>query len=262
MGDILMEKKEDQKLETTETTNNSRRQFLKSSGSAVGEIAVGSALGGILGMYGKEEEAPAATPAESQPAQQHDHALQYFTNRADFEKLGQATERIFPEDENGPGAIALGVPYYIDHQLAGKWGINAKEYRQGPFFEGVPEQGYQSQLKHHQVFDLGLEALDKYSQEKFDALFVALDGEQQDEVLTAFENDEVKIPGLRSSLFFELLRKTTIEGVYADPLYGGNKGMAGWKMKEYPGVQMSYADKVEETEFLKIEPKSLHDTHN
>lgn len=258
-GGFIMENRDDQKLESTD---NSRRQFLKNSGIAVGGIAVGSALGGILGMYGEKEEAPAESAATPQPAEKHDHALQYFTNRADFETLGQATERIFPEDDNGPGALALGVPYYIDHQLAGKWGINAKEYRQGPFYEGVPEQGYQSQLKHHQVFDLGIEALNNYSQEKFDNIFVALDGEQQDEVLTAFENDEVKIPGVASSLFFELLRTLTIEGAYADPLYGGNKDMAGWKMKEYPGVQMSYADKVEEKEFLNIEPKSLHNTHN
>jgi gluconate 2-dehydrogenase gamma chain len=255
---FAMENKEHQ---PTETTNKSRREFLKNSGIAVGGIAVGGALGGVLGLYGNEQEAPAETAAP-QPAPQHDHALQYFTNRADFEKLAQATERIFPEDDNGPGAIALGVPYYIDHQLAGQWGINAKEYRQGPFYEGTPEQGYQSQLLHHQVFDHGLAALDRYSEDNYGDIFVSLGGEEQDEVLQAFENDEVQIPGLSSSLFFELLRSLTIEGIYADPLYGGNKDMAGWKMKEYPGVQLSYTDHVEEEEFLQIEPKSLHDTHN
>ena len=57
-------------------------------------------------------------------------------------------------------------------------------------------------------------------------------------ISVALEKDEVKIPGLKSSFFFEILRKSTIEGAYADPLYGGNKDMQGWKMKEYPGVQM------------------------
>ena len=247
-----------------DATGSSRRKFLKSSGMAVGGIAVGGALGGLLGMGGKSEETPTATATkETQPAEQHDQALEYFTNRADFDILGQATERIFPEDDNGPGAIGLGVPYYIDHQLAGKWGINAKEYRQGPFFEGELNQGYQTQLKYHQVYDLGIEAIEKYSQATFGEGFTALDGEKQDEVLVALENDEVDIPGLKSSFFFEILRKSTLEGAYSDPLYGGNKGMQGWKMKEYPGVQMSYsADQIASEEFLEIKPASLHNTHN
>ncbi|WP_249870564.1 gluconate 2-dehydrogenase subunit 3 family protein [Oceanobacillus saliphilus] len=247
-----------------DTTDSSRRKFLKSSGIAVGGIAVGGALGGLLGMSGKSEPATNATATiDTKPAQQHDQALEYFTNRADFDLLGQATERIFPEDENGPGAIGLGVPYYIDHQLAGKWGINAKEYRQGPFFEGEPNQGYQSQLKYHQIYDLGIEAIENYSQSTFSQGFTSLEAEQQDEVLAAFENDKVNIPGIKSSFFFEILRQSTLEGAYADPLYGGNKDMQGWKMKEYPGVQMSYsAEQVASKEFIEIEPASLHDTHN
>jgi len=254
-----MDEKENKKQETTDT---SRRKFLKTSGMAVGGIAVGGALGGILGMY-KDEEEQAPTTETAAPQEQHDQALEYFTNRADFNILSQATERIFPEDENGPGAIGLGVPYYIDHQLAGKWGINAKDYRQGPFFEGEPNQGYQSQLKYHQIYDLGIEAIENYSQSTFSEGFTSLEGEQQDEVLIALENDEVDIPGIKSSFFFEILRTSTLEGAYSDPLYGGNKNMEGWRMKEYPGVQMSYSDEqIESEEFLNIEPASLHNTHN
>ncbi|MHA6253265.1 gluconate 2-dehydrogenase subunit 3 family protein [Oceanobacillus sp. CAU 1775] len=252
-----MSKKEEQ---SQHTTDSSRRKFLKSSGYAVGGIAVGATLGGILGMGDKEEQQPATT--EAPPVEKHDHALQYFTNRADFELLSQATERIFPEDENGPGAIGLGVPYYIDKQLAGLWGSNAKEYRYGPFFEGETNQGYQSSLKYHQLYDLGIEAIEKHSQANFESRFIELEGEQQDEILVALENDEVNMPGVKSSVFFEILRKSTIEGAYADPLYGGNKDMQGWKMKEYPGVQMAYTlEQVESENFLQIEPKSLHNTH-
>src|SRR5690606_7453318 len=195
---------------------------------------------------------PASTVAPVKE-QQHDQALQYFSNRDVFEILSQATERIFPEDENGPGAIGLGVPYYIDHQLAGKWGINAKMYMQGPFYEGTPEQGYQTQLKRHEIVDLGLEAIEKYSQSEFKDRFVSLEGEQQDEVLKALESDKVEIPGIKSSFFFEMLRQATLEGVYADPLYGGNKDKQGWVMKEYPGVLMTYAEHVESEEFLELE---------
>jgi len=240
---------------------SSRRTFIKNSGLTVGGVVLGGALGSLLGK--DSEVAPQVQVQGQVQGQQHDQALEYFTNRADFQLLSQATERIFPEDENGPGAIGLGVPYYIDHQLAGKWGINAKDYRYGPFYDGERVQGYQSQLKYHQIYDLGIEAIEKHSQVTFDKRFIELEGEQQDEVLVALENDEVNIPGLKSSFFFEILRKSTIEGAYADPLYGGNKDMQGWKMKEYPGVQMSYsAEQVASKEFIKVQPASLHDTHS
>lgn len=257
-----MSNKEDE--QNLDSSGSSRRKFLKSSGIAVGGVAVGATLGGILGMGGNgNNEQSATTETEKPVAEQHDHALEYFTRREDFDLLGQATERIFPEDENGPGAIGLGVPYYIDHQLAGKWGINAKDYRYGPFHDGERVQGYQSQLKYHQIYDLGIEAIESYSQSTFEDSFTSLDGEQQDEVLVALENDEVEIPGLKSSFFFDILRQSTIEGAYADPLYGGNKDMQGWKMKQYPGVQMSYSpEQVASTEFIEIEPSSLHGTHN
>ena len=243
--------------EKKQANKSTRRDFLKKSGYVTGGVVGGSVLGGLLGkqIWGAEEESTVATEV-----QQFDHALEYFTNRADFQLLSQATERIFPEDENGPGAIGLGVPYYIDHQLAGKWGINAKDYRFGPFYEGEAVQGYQTQLKYHQIYDLGIEAIEKHSQATFNERFTALEGEQQDEILTALENDEVNIPGLKSSFFFSILRTSTLEGAYADPLYGGNKGMQGWKMKEYPGVQMSYStEQVESDDFIEVAPASLHD---
>ena len=247
--------------EKKQANKSTRRDFLKKSGYVTGGVVGGSVLGGLLGKQFWEPETETVTAvAGSTEAVQHDHALEYFTNRADFQLLSQATERIFPEDENGPGAIGLGVPYYIDHQLAGKWGINAKDYRYGPFYDGERVQGYQSQLKYHQIYDLGIEAIEKHSQATFNKRFIELEGEQQDEVLVALENDKVKIPGLKSSFFFEILRKSTLEGAYADPLYGGNKDMQGWKMKEYPGVKMMYtAEQVESKEFIKVPPASLHD---
>src|SRR5690625_1766375 len=121
--------------EEKQENKSTRRDFLKKSSYVTGGVVGGGVLGGLLGsqFWGTEKDS-----TDVSEVQQHDHALEYFTDRADFDLLAEATERILPEDENGPGAIGLGVPYYIDHQLAGKWGINAKEYRQGPFYEGEP----------------------------------------------------------------------------------------------------------------------------
>src|SRR5690625_231247 len=83
----------------------------------------------------------------------------YFRRRKDFDILSAAAERIYPEDENGPGAIALGAPYFIDHQLAGGFGNNEREYTMGPFNAGTDYQGYQSPLKRHEVFMAGIRAM-------------------------------------------------------------------------------------------------------
>jgi len=36
-----------------------------------------------------------------------------------------------------------------------------------------------------------------------------------------------------------------MEGMFADPVYGGNRNMAGWKMIGYPGARYDYRDWVE-----------------
>ena len=40
--------------------------------------------------------------------------------------------------------------------------------------------------------------------------------------------------------FFDMLLNDTYEGMFADPLYGGNRDFAGWKLVGYPGAQRSY----------------------
>ena len=37
--------------------------------------------------------------------------------------------------------------------------------------------------------------------------------------------------------FFNTLRTHTMEGMFADPVYGGNKDFAGWRLVGFPGAQ-------------------------
>ena len=37
--------------------------------------------------------------------------------------------------------------------------------------------------------------------------------------------------------FFNTLRTHTMEGMFADPIYGGNKDFAGWRLVGFPGAQ-------------------------
>ncbi|MFC4025235.1 gluconate 2-dehydrogenase subunit 3 family protein [Oceanobacillus longus] len=240
---------------------SSRRKFLKNSGIAAGGIAVGGVLGSIIGIDGKSEPEPAttATKATTQ-TENHNQALMYFTPEQ-FAITDAATERIFPKDDHGPGAKELLIAYYIDHQLAGGWGTGATEYTSGPFFPGEPTQGYQGRLNRQQIFTIGLKGIQDYSQKTYQKNFPELTAEEQDAVLTAFADGNVSLSGPTSSHFFSELRAATLEGAYSDPLYGGNAGMAGWEMKNFPGHQMSYVDIIEE-EFTEIKPLALNSQHN
>ncbi len=41
-----------------------------------------------------------------------------------------------------------------------------------------------------------------------------------------------------------MLLQNTVEGFFADPLYGGNRDKVGWKLVGFPGVAAYYANKI------------------
>lgn len=233
-----------------------RRKFMKNSGLVIGGVAGGSLLGGLFTNKLKSE--PSIAPTNDTGKKPPEEARMFFRRFSDFVVLEQATECIYPKDEHGPGAIELGVPYFIDRQLAGSWGTNGKDYRQGPFHENGRSTNT-SIVNRGDIFLMGLRKIDEHSQQLFSTTFAEADEEQQEEVLLAFEAGEVEMIGTSSAAFFSLLRQTTLEGVYSDPLYGGNKNMGGWKMKEYPGPVPSYANIIEDDEFKLMDPISLTD---
>ena len=241
---------------------SSRRKFIKNSGLTVGGVVLGGALGSLLGK--DSTEVTKESHVASKSSTNYNQALMYF-DQAQFATIEAATEQIFPKTDVGPGAKELLVTYYIDHQLAGNWGLNAKEYMSGPFYpaEATALFGHQTHLNRQQIFDLGIEALNAEAKKQYDKKFAEVSDEEQIAILTAMEAGEITLNGaVSSSYFFKLLKSATIEGVYSDPLYGGNKDMQGWKMKNFPGHQMSYTDIIEKEEFVTFEPKSLNSQHN
>ncbi|MET3576833.1 gluconate 2-dehydrogenase subunit 3 family protein [Bhargavaea ullalensis] len=245
----------------------SRRDFLKTAGVATGTLVGGGVIGGLIGYNMKGSGTKTADGTGDRSGGRKDESAgspngrMFFTNDHDFAVLTEATERIFPEDDLGPGAKGLGVPFFIDHQLAGAYGNNEKEYMQGPFLAGEATQGYQSRLRRKEIFVQGIHKMDEEAKKRFDKSFVDIDGDQRDEVITAFQKDEVEMEGVAAGFFFRLLRSATLEGAYSDPMYGGNRGMEGWKMKQFPGHQMAYIDKVDSKDFQKISPESLGGQH-
>jgi gluconate 2-dehydrogenase gamma chain len=108
------------------------------------------------------------------------------------------------------------------------------------------------------MYTLGLKFVDAYAQSLFQADFVDLAPEQQDQVLTDMQSgDATGFEGPSATGFFTQLRNDTIEGMFSDPMYGGNRDMVGWKLLGYPGAQRIYTpDDIKNTSF-KRDPQSL-----
>ena len=163
-----------------------------------------------------------------------------FFNRHEARFVEAAVARLIPADDLGPGALEAGVPYFIDQQLQGKFGLAAKWYMQGPWPEGAAqEQGYQLPLTPQELYRLCIPALDMYSEESGGQVFADLDGSAQDELLSRLEEGELEIdplPGAFLDTFWGLLLDNTIEGFFADPAYGGNADKTSWRLVGFPGV--------------------------
>ncbi len=247
-----------------------RRSFLRKTGLVVGGAIGGGIVGGLIGnsLKAAETVTEVKTVTETKEVEKvvektvervvdYNQALLYF-NAQQFAVVEAAMERIFPADENGPGAKELGAAFFIDHQLAGSYGVNGKNYNSGPFFKGEPTQGSQTSLYRQQIYDIGIRGIEDWCQKKYSKGFVELSEIDQDAVLTALQKGEVDtFVGFAPAAFFSVLRTNTLEGVYSDPVYGGNREMGGWKLKKYPGAQYSYASYIDKDEIPVIEPISL-----
>ncbi|WP_454691592.1 gluconate 2-dehydrogenase subunit 3 family protein [Achromobacter aloeverae] len=174
--------------------------------------------------------------------------------------LEAAVECLIPTDELGPGAKEAGVAVYIDRQLGSSWGSHGRQYRSGPWFEGTPQQGYQSRLTPIEIYRVGIREVDEHCKSSLGRVFGQLTGELQQSVLKALEKGEIELPTVPSKLFFDLLWRNTEEGYFADPLYGGNRDMVGWRLLGFPGVpSAAYREHLTNTEPYRAEPVSILD---
>ena len=154
-------------------------------------------------------------------------------------------DRIIPPDELGPGGKDAGCAVFIDRQLAGPYGTHAWLYMEPPFHPDAPaNMGIQSPVTPVQRYKDGLAALAAHTRQAFgNRLFQALSADQQDQVLTGLEKGDINTPDGRA--FFNQVQANTVEGYFADPAYGGNKDMCGWKLVGFPGTRYDYRDVID-----------------
>ena len=129
----------------------------------------------------------------------------------------------------------------------------------GPWAKGSETQGYQSRMTPAQLYRAAIKSIDAYCTKTFgDKNFVQLGVPDQDKVLGELEEGKIKLDDIDAKAFFKQLLLNTQEGFFADPIYGGNKDMAAWKMIGFPGARYDYRDYVKKHgERFDLPPVSL-----
>ena len=150
-----------------------------------------------------------------------------FLSKAELADVDAISAQIIPTDDT-PGAREAGVALFIDRALATFFGRMAPDFR--------------SQLA---AFRLRCQ-----SQHPAAGSFAALTHEQQIEFLKQVERTP----------FFERVRLLTLVGMFALPMYGGNRDGIGWKLlgfqdqhiftppfghydRDYPGFKIEVVSK-------------------
>jgi len=218
-----------------------RRYFLK--GAVVGGAAAASATAAI-------------TPAETAQAQPSPPAAGPTTPEAagyEFLNLDEAAfiealvDHMVPADALTPKGTDLGINIYIDRALAGAWGKGERLYMQGPWKQGTPSQGYQLPLTPAQLYRAGIQATNAHCRKVYGKPFDRLEEAQREEVLLGLSTAKITFDnGLPVRVFWGTLYQTVIEGMFSDPIYGGNRNKAGWALIGFPGVIAVHRDHVEQ----------------
>jgi len=215
----------------------SRREFLVRAGVGAGTVAGAGLVPEALAQ--NHEQDKKAKPAANAPAQPHSNgdaqgasihgasnhgasnhgasikdAHGAFLNHDQAATIAAFTERLMPGAPGKPGALDAAVLNYIDLALAGAYADLQDFYRRG------------------------LAQLDQYCRQTHHSPFAQLAAARQDEVIAALEAG--KATGFTwptAQEFFSALRTHTMEGMFADPVYGGNQDFAGWRLVGFPGAQ-------------------------
>ena len=186
----------------------SRRNFIKAGAAAGGAAVLSACTGGVITTTVTQHPATEASSIFD--------ALQFF-NPHQAATINAIAGRIIPGTADDPGAKEAGVVVFIDQTLYG--------------FD-----------KHLQMeYFTGIEEVDNYSRTKYDEVFAELSETEQDDILTNISQNSQEASQYLASPggFFGTLRTHTRQGMFGDPVFGGNRDKSGWKLLGHPGVVFS-----------------------
>jgi gluconate 2-dehydrogenase gamma chain len=214
-----------------------RRDFLK--GAVVGGAAAATATVGL--PQGAQAQQPAAAAAAAPAPEGYS-----FLNLDEAAFVEALVDHMVPADNLTPKGTDIGINIFIDRALAGSWGKGERLYMQGPWKLGVPSQGYQLPLTPAQLYRAGIVATNAHCVKTYGKPFDRLDEKQREEVLVGLSTAKITFDnGLPVRVFWGTLYQTVMEGMFSDPIYGGNRNKAGWKLIGFPGAIAVHRENVE-----------------
>jgi gluconate 2-dehydrogenase gamma chain len=228
----------------------SRRRFMLGTavvGAAGTAAAAAPVHDGELGAPPRDfrGEVPFLEGTADAPPEALGTDFKFFTTdeRAFIEAV---VDRLIPKSPEGPSGSEADIPFFLDRQLAGLFGRGDHYFLGGPWKKGEPTQGYQMRFSPAQLYRAAIKAINDYSASTYGgAAFVKLSGADQDKVLKGLEAGTIQLSGgVDAKAFFAMLLQNTKEGYFSDPIYGGNKDMAAWKMIGFPGAHYDYSEWV------------------
>lgn len=185
----------------------------------------------------------AGSRAADLPFPRQEYARLAVLTRDQASTLAALADAIYPPDDAGPGASQIGAVAYIDAALLGPYKDLRPLYRQG------------------------LEALEDLASETAQSGFAALDPAQRQTLLEKIDGAVCRRPSAETAPanlrllehFFAVVRQHVMEGLFGDPLYGGNRDREGWRQIGFPGAQWAYAPDAQRPDFdaTTLEPLDL-----
>lgn len=261
----------------------SRRTFLKGTAGSMAALAVASAY--TLDARAQDDEVNHALDG-----------LEYFT-LSESAAVDALAEQFWPTTEDSVGGSEAGVVYYIDASLAGAYMEYQPIYRTGlqwlnqavsdqygavfvdlspdqqlTFLENIlnadtstpsaatPEAGTPSAATPEPE-NLGVEGVElgqgtPAASETDESASGTFEQVASSPIIAGLEGPTI------SSLadFLNIVRVHTMEGLFSDPVYGGNRNFAGWTAVGYGGAYYIHTEEQQTTfEPLNLPPQSIAD---
>lgn len=216
-----------------------RRSFLRAAGATAVALP---AFGAEAIAAPPPAETPAETPAEASA-----------TPAAGYQSLGPGeaavleslVDHLWPADELTVSGVELGIATFIDRQLAGAFGRGDRLYMQGPFRAARPQHGYQLPLTPEAYFRAGLRLFADACRARHGKPFDRIAPADREAFLADVAAGRADGGDLALGAWFNgLVYPLFIQGAFADPLYGGNRDKAAWRMIGYPGLPAVYGRDV------------------
>ncbi|MGY3239764.1 MULTISPECIES: gluconate 2-dehydrogenase subunit 3 family protein [unclassified Bradyrhizobium] len=228
-----------------------------------GFIASGGVLALVPGGAAAAPATDASTKASLPVASDATVEPLYALTPSEAEFLAAVVDALIPADDLSPSGSECGVVTFIDRQLAGAYGAGARLYQEGPFqpSSGQPQFGSQSPLAPLAFIRLGIAELDAWTAAQRGARVSQLSPPMLEALLRDVEGGKVALARIDARAFFAALLQLSMEGFFADPIYGGNRGKASWRMIGYPGLPATYAKAIKEHRGRRYEaePRSIAD---